>query len=159
MDGKALAIAPDDMTTLQDTARKLGLTQEQFQGMTALGAQRIADLAAAPLKAWNDQQAAWQTSIKADPDIGGDKLPAALGHAAGALDAFGGAELREALNVTGAGNHPAIVRAFVSIGRALADPSKAVFGKPAGAAGKQADPETHARGFYNSVGGNYPAQE
>ena len=154
VDGKPVTVDADALTAFEEDARKAGLTQAQFQAVTAAGASRIAQLAAAPYAAWNAQQSEWQAAIKADPDIGGDKLAPAIAEAAIALDAFGGAELRQALIVTGAGNHPAIVKAFVQVGRMMADPSRVVSGKP-GPGPKH--PEQSSRDFYNAVGGNYPA--
>ena len=59
--------------------------------------------------------------IKADPEIGGERLGAAVAAASRVLERLAIPGLREALNVTGAGNHPAIVKAFVRIGRLLAE--------------------------------------
>lgn len=63
----------------------------------------------------------WVNQVKADPEIGGDRLPEALGHARRALDEFGTPELRALLDETGLGNHPALVRFVVNAGKKLAD--------------------------------------
>jgi hypothetical protein len=53
--------------------------------------------------------------------IGGDKLAENLGIARKALDQFGTPELKDVLNMTGFGNHPAVIRAFYKIGKAISE--------------------------------------
>lgn len=60
----------------------------------------------------------------------GDKLPEAQGAVASLIDRFGGDEVRAALDLTGAGNHPAIFKFAVEIAKALNPPTNAVQGNP-----------------------------
>ncbi len=73
------------------------------------------------LQAFVDLQNRWTGEIKADPEFGGARLTATLSSAARAIDRLGVPGLREALNVTGAGNHPAVVRAFARLGQMLSE--------------------------------------
>ena len=57
----------------------------------------------------------------ADKDIGGDKLAENLSVARKALETFGTPELRDVLNATGFGNHPAVIKAFYKIGQAISE--------------------------------------
>jgi hypothetical protein len=69
----------------------------------------------AATQAWNDVNKKWQDEARADPVIGGAKLPATLSTIAKAIDSLGAehaAAFREALDITGAGNHPAVTRAL-----------------------------------------------
>ena len=68
-----------------------------------------------------DLQNKWVSEIKADPEIGGDKLQASIASAARAIDRLAVPGLREALDLTGAGNNPAIVKAFARIGQMIAE--------------------------------------
>ena len=97
------------------------------------------------LQAFQDLQERWVEEVKADPAIGGTKLNGALAHAARAIDRLGGSELRQALDLTGAGNHPAVVRAFVALGRLLAEDRFA----PGGNA-RPAPPRTPAETIYGA---------
>jgi hypothetical protein len=97
------------------------------------------------LQAFQDLQERWVEEVKADPAIGGTKLNGALAHAARAIDRLGGSELRQALDLTGAGNHPAVVRAFVALGRLLAEDRFAP-----GASARPAPPRTPAETIYGS---------
>lgn len=71
--------------------------------------------------AWQAQTEEWAATVKADKEIGGDKLTANLGVAQRALDTFGTPELKEYLNGTGLGNHPELVKAFIKVGKAMSE--------------------------------------
>ena len=113
-------------------AKEAGLSAEAFAKLAPVAAEIAQGMRAEAAKAWADMQAGWVAKIQADPELAGEApgtmSAAASASAARALDAFGGDELREALNLTGAGNHPALVRAFVQIGKALTE-DKLVLGK------------------------------
>lgn len=63
----------------------------------------------------------WADQTRTDAKIGRNALAAALHTARQAVDRFGGDRLRKALDETGLGSHPEIIRAFVKIGKATAD--------------------------------------
>lgn len=63
----------------------------------------------------------WKTDTKNDPEIGGAKFEENVNHAHQALERFGSPALKQALNKTGYGNHPELIRAFAKVGRAMAD--------------------------------------
>jgi hypothetical protein len=114
LDGKAM----EDATALFKDAR---LPQEQAQKFIDLALAREQAAAQKGVQAFLDLQAKWSGEIKADPDIGGTRLEASLASAARAIDRLAVPGLRDALNLTGAGNHPAIVKAFVRLGQMLAE--------------------------------------
>ncbi len=163
IDGKPLEVDPAALGSFETAAREVGLTQEQFAKIAPLGAQlvaqKVSEAVATATKAYEHlspaAQDGWVAEIKADPKIGGDRLGASLADAAKAIDAYGGAELRQALELTRAGNHPAIVRAFVALGKAMNEPGGLLTGRPA-AGSKPANAEEAARNFYNNAGGSYP---
>ncbi len=71
------------------------------------------------IDAGNQQRKAWLDTAKADEQIGGNKWDASLSSAAKALDALGypeGSDFRTALNETGFGNHPEMIRIFARLG-------------------------------------------
>jgi len=98
-----------------------GLSQEQAQKFVDLALAREAHAADQAAQAFVELQNRWVAEIKADPDIGGDRLGPALAAAARAIDRLEVPGLREALSFTGAGNHPAVVRAFVRLGQMLSE--------------------------------------
>jgi hypothetical protein len=81
--------------------------------------QTMQQTAEAYAEQWEQTQADWQRQVQELPGIGGDNLDASLGQIAKVLDRYGDQEAREALNVTGAGNHPALVRLFHAIAKDL----------------------------------------
>jgi DNA-binding protein H-NS len=104
----------DEFTTI---AKELKLDQA--------AAQKLADIAAKQaqrqVEAHTRLVESWVESVKADKDIGGDKLEENLGIARKALDAFGTPELRDVLNASGLGNHPEVIKAFVKAGKAISE--------------------------------------
>lgn len=104
-------------------------------------AQKMVDLAAAREQARIETHAKtvadWAESVKADKEIGGDKLAANLAVARKAID-LGPPELKELLNVSGLGNHPAIVKWALAVGKALSEDNFVPAGKPVEAQGSMA---------------------
>lgn len=115
----------DEFTTI---AKELKLDQA--------AAQKLADIAAKQAQRQVDAHTrlveSWVESVKADKDIGGDKLEENLGIARKALDTFGTPELRDVLNASGLGNHPEVIKAFLKAGKAISE-DKFVAGAPKGA--------------------------
>lgn len=119
-------------------AAKHGLTNEAVQAiitdMAPQMAEQSAALAAAvnaPYEAWKTTQETWQAEIRNDPEIGGPKLPETLRVCAAAMDQYCTPEFRRALEITGAGNHPAIVRGIHSFAKALTEGGPVRGDKPA----------------------------
>ena len=106
--------AADEFTAI---AKELKLNQADAQKVADVGAK----MAQRQVEAHAKLVESWTESVKTDKEIGGDKLTENLGIARKALDQFGTPELRDVLNMTGFGNHPAVIRAFYKIGKALSE--------------------------------------
>ncbi|HAS1739594.1 peptidase [Enterobacter hormaechei] len=103
-------------------ARELNLTNEQAQKMVDLYGTKIMPMVQKQqAEAWQKQTEGWAETVKADKEIGGDKLTANLSAAQRALEQFGDPELKEYLDSTGLGNHPALVKAFIKVGKAMSE--------------------------------------
>lgn len=75
------------------------------------------------------QRKEWLDASKADPEIGGVKWKESGEFAAKALDALGfktGHPFRDALNQSGFGNHPDMIRAFAKFGRLVSEDNQFV---------------------------------
>ncbi len=94
-------------------AQELGLNQE--------GAQKLVDLYASTHRQWGETQSQWQNQAKTDREYGGIHLTKSIATAAKAIDAFGGKDLRAALEQTGAGNHPEVIRFFYRVGKSISE--------------------------------------
>jgi hypothetical protein len=114
---------PDDaaLKSATELFADSGLSQEQAQKFIDLAASREKAASEAGTRAFVELQSKWVSEIKADPHIGGDKLGASLASAATAIDRLAIPGLREALDLTGAGNNPAIVKAFVRLGQMMTE--------------------------------------
>jgi len=136
----AFKLENQDLTEFKSFAKEQDLTQEQAQKVLDFAGPKIRQMIEQPYKAWNDLQTKWQEEVRTDPEIGGTKYEQSVKEAgnvfvAGEANPFVKTDtevraLREALNTTGAGNNPAIVKLFVKMGRLLAEPEH-LSGKPA----------------------------
>lgn len=113
-------------------ARELNLSNEQAQKMVDLYGTKILPMVQQQqAEAWQKTTEQWAADVKADKEIGGDKLTGSISVAQRALDTFGTPALKEYLNASGLGNHPELVKAFVKIGKAMSEDGM-VTGKEAG---------------------------
>lgn len=101
--------------------KEAGLPHEQAQKFIDLALSREQAAATRGVQAFVDLQTKWVSEIKADPEIGGTRFEASMASASRAIDRLGVPGLKEALNLTGAGNNPAIVKAFVRLGQMVSE--------------------------------------
>src|SRR5436190_2105720 len=118
---EGVTLDPESLRPAAELFAESGLGQEQAQKFIDLAVAREQAAAHRGVQAFVDLQNQWVSEIKADPDIGGDRLKASLASAARAIDRLDVPGLREALNFTGAGNHPAVVKAFVRLGQMISE--------------------------------------
>jgi hypothetical protein len=114
--------------------KEVGLSQEAAQKLVDFQIKADQKAAQALTSQWEATHSGWIKAIETDKDIGGDKLKESKAFAAAALASdFATPELKEALNLTGAGNNPEVFKFFVKVGKAMADDKLVVSGKaPAG---------------------------
>lgn len=136
----------------QPLFKELGLSQEGAQKLIDLQSKYAAkanEAAEAPYKLWQNTQDEWVNKIKADPEIGG-KLDLVKTTVARAIDGTLGPELgaafREALNFTGGGNNPAIVRGLYKFAQKLAEGTPVTGNGPAIPGGTR--PRSHGEALY-----------
>jgi len=122
---------------------------EVGQKLLDLYAKQAAELVDSNAKLWAKTNEQWQNEIKADPVIGGDKLPSTLANIAKLLDnpEFTDPGLRAALDLTGAGNNPAIVRFLAKAASRLSEGGYVPGAPPASA---PARPQTLGEAFYGT---------
>jgi hypothetical protein len=102
--------------------KELGLNQEQAQRLVEFHSKQMIDAAKAPEATYTDMRNDWQAKAKADPDmakaVNGDKtgLDAVKLDMGRALSALGdpalATEFKAAMDLTGAGDHPAFIKTF-----------------------------------------------
>ncbi|EOJ5644274.1 peptidase [Escherichia coli] len=119
--GEGVELDTEALKDFEPVARELNLTNEQAQKLVDAYPKILAGVQQRQADAWQKQTEGWAETVKADKEIGGDKLTANLSAAQRALDQFGSPELKEYLNATGLGNHPDLVKTFVKIGKAMSE--------------------------------------
>lgn len=80
--------------------------------------------------AFFDLNKRWVDEVKADPEIGGDKLEPTMRSIGKLIDQYGSPEVRQAMNLTGAGNNPHIVRMLAKMAAALTEPGHVTGTRP-----------------------------
>lgn len=106
-------IAEQDVENIRELAGKRGWNQEQAQAALDFWSEERAGIAA--------MHAEWRELSEKDPEIGGDKLKESAEHARRALDRFGSDELKQVMEEARLGDHPAFVRFFLKLGKAMAE--------------------------------------
>jgi hypothetical protein len=102
------------MSGFKDVAKELNLTQASAQKLIDKVAPLMAQRQEEQIGAIRDE---WADQVRADKEIGGDKLPEALSIAKKGLAAYGDAEIRDLLEATGLGSHPAVIKHFHRLGK------------------------------------------
>ncbi|MEB0942242.1 peptidase [Citrobacter braakii] len=119
--GEGVELDTEALKDFEPVARELNLTNDQAQKLVDAYPKIMAGVQQRQAEAWQAQTEQWAADVKADKEIGGDKLTANLSAAQRALEQFGDPELKEYLDSTGLGNHPALVKAFIKVGKAMSE--------------------------------------
>lgn len=104
--------------------------KERAQALVDLQVKAATAASEASSKAWTDMQESWKAEVRADAEIGGAKLDATIGRIGRLIDEYGSDGLREAFDMTGAGNNPAVIRFLAKIADVVTE-GPAVPGTPA----------------------------
>lgn len=119
---------PELAGVFAEAARKADLPQEAAQQMLDTVAAAIEQKQERTLTA---ARTAWANEARTDPEIGGDKFDENLGVAIKAMESFASPELRELLKTSGLDTHPAMIKTFWKVGRAISEDGYVAGGKAA----------------------------
>lgn len=124
------------LTKFQEVAKGANLTQAQAQSFMDLYSAQIAAATKDPVQAVNEMRAEWRNTVLADTTLAanGALRPEVKSTIARAIDSLGpqiAAPFREAMNLTGAGDHPAFLKAFHAIAQRLSEGRAVRPGAPA----------------------------
>lgn len=100
--------------------------KDRAQALTGLYEKAVTQQAEASTTLWAETQTKWRDEVKADPEIGGDKLQPTLGRISRLLSEYGNDKTLQAFDLTGAGNHPEIVRLLGKLADKLVEPEATV---------------------------------
>lgn len=107
--------------------KSLGLTQEQGQQLIDMYAKHAIESTTQAQKLVRETRDGWQAAAKALPEIGGELGPGGKVNVAVSrmLDSLGDAKLanefRAAMNITGAGDHPAFIQVMYKLAQQLGE--------------------------------------
>ena len=115
-----------DLTAVAEEAKALGLSQENAQKFLESRSKVVASLIEGQKQQLETAVAGWAESIKTDSEIAGKDgkdYDANVSRARLVIEKFGSPELKKALNETGLGNHPELVRLMVRVGKGMKEDS------------------------------------
>lgn len=112
--------------------KELGLTQDQAQKLVDLYPKLSGDIVKANNDAYVAMRESWITELKADKDIGGklDHVAQEVGKLKSRLPDPVREALNEAMNFTGAGDHPAVVKALYEFAKLVNEGSHVTGAQP-----------------------------
>jgi hypothetical protein len=110
-----------DIDEIVADARARGLSKEQAQAMIEQRGKVISGYESRAIEAFKAERVKWQEAVKADPELGGDKLAQTQKLSMLPVEKFMSPALRTMLRETGYGDHPEFVRFLTSIGRAMSE--------------------------------------
>ena len=116
-------LAPEVLESTKTLAKELDLSQDQAQKVADLLAQASTTSSQAATAALADRFKAtttqWLAELKADKEIGGDKLDASVAKARAAMEAVAAPELVALLRHSGLGDNVHVVKHFLRIAPAV----------------------------------------
>ena len=120
---------PDGLTVDETLAapfvelvNKHNIPREAVDAIVALQAKSLQANSEAGSRAWDSLKSQWAAEVAADPEISGQawlKHEPAIGQM---LDKYGSPELRAALDLTGAGDNPHVIRLFAKLAASVTEP-------------------------------------
>lgn len=129
---EGLALDADKLGAFKEIAAASKMPQDVAQKLVDLYTADVKALSEAPMRAWTEMQNQWQEAVRNDPVIGGANLDKNLAATKAGLNNLLGEDAPkffEALNFTGAGNNPDIIRGLFKAAQPHA-PATPVAGSP-----------------------------
>lgn len=114
-------------------SKEAGINQPQAEKLIGLYAEATQKQADALVETWTKQQETWQNEVKADKELGGTNLTNVKQTIAKVLDNpdLSDPKFREALDFTGAGNNPAVIRTLFRWAQKLTEGASVAGNPPA----------------------------
>lgn len=116
-------------------AKEKGLSNEAAQELIDRENQVVTSYHEAQLQQVEGIKGQWVKDAEADKEIGGEAFKENIELAKRVIDKFGSDAFKAALNETGFGNHPEVIRIFTKIGKLMAE-DKLVLAKTQSAGSK-----------------------
>lgn len=103
--------------------RELGLTQDQAQKLVSFYSEQIGKINAENEGYMEAMRTQWRNDLKADKEIGGklDAVKVDIGRTLDRLPEAVRNDFKAAMDMTGAGDHPAVIKAIYSLGQLIGE--------------------------------------
>jgi hypothetical protein len=106
--------------------KEMDLPQEQAQKLVDFHSKQLKAAADTPYQLWRDTQETWMEELRSDPNLGklidNGTVGGQVAKMINSLPAEQASAFREALNFTGVGNNPAIVRGLYELSKRFTEP-------------------------------------
>lgn len=109
----------ESLDAFKNAAKELKLTQEQAQKFVDMQTSLTQKAAKAQTEAWQNMRKEWADAAKGDKEVGGEAFKGNIAVAKRALDKYATKEFREAIEATGMGDHPELIRFLYRVGKTL----------------------------------------
>ena len=114
-------LSDSDIDRISTLAKEKGLSEEDAKALISGEEAAVTGYKDAQMQEVEDVRSSWVEESKSDKEFGGEEFDANMATAKTAIDKYGSAEFKKALEDTGFGNHPEVVRTFYRIGEAMAN--------------------------------------
>lgn len=114
-------LSPEDLADTQKKAKEAGLTKEQAEGVLGAKDESVRAFVNRQEQLVAKAKQEWREAAAKDPIIGGEKFQENAELARRGFHAVADLELQNLVEQTGWGNHPAVLRAFVKLGKMMSE--------------------------------------
>lgn len=111
-------------------AKAKGLSNEDAQAVIDRDQENFSKVNAAQEAAAQKERDSWLPMAKTDKEFGGETFTKNIELAKRVVNRFGTDEFKKALDTTGLGNHPELLRVFVRIGQAMSEDQLIISNQP-----------------------------
>lgn len=122
-------ITDDQLEEIAAYAKEHEMSQEAAQKLVDMQSQALQGFQKKLTADFEKTRDDWKVQAKSDQEIGGEQFGENVELAKRVIDRFASEEFKQAVNDTGFGNHPELLRVFTRIGKAMANDSLVVQGK------------------------------
>jgi len=112
---EGMSVDPALSKSFSDIINSSGVPRDVAQKLVDLQVQSMKAISEEGTRAWTETQENWRKEITADPMFAGENLTKHTTAISRLLDTHGSPEVRQAFDITGAGNNPAIVKFLAKV--------------------------------------------
>lgn len=113
-------LKPSQVDKIAAYAKEQGLSQDKAQALLERDNEALSSFVNEQNSDFENRKKAWVTEIHNDKELGGNNFNESIELSKRVIEKFGDAKFKEALNQTGLGNHPELVRFISRIGKIMA---------------------------------------